>query len=442
MCTCRRLAQVRSPASCGSTAAAGAEGFPIPDGAAGLLSRGIAVASVEYRLTSQAGQFGIFPVTFPAQIEDVKGAVRFLRANAAKYRLDPARLGSWGASAGGHLSALLATSGGIAALEGSTGGNLGFSSAVQAAADYFGPTDLLNLNPDVTFPPGSTIDHDAPGSPGSHLIGFDQPGEGLGVLRGNPSNDPTPFPFFVKLVNAANPITWVDATDPPIHIAHGTDDTLVARRQSTRLAAALHAAGVSYQHNRVIGAGHGLGGPNDTAVHLFFVQNFFGSQALVSICSADVATAACPCGNAGDPGHGCANSQVASIGALLVAGGSQAPATMTLQALGMPANALCIFVQGDAELGAPASFGDGLRCAGGHLLRLGARSAVQGAALFPDAVAGDPSIQAKSTQLGFPIPAGAVRNYFNYYRDSSGSFCPPPSGSTFNATNGMRITWP
>ena len=416
--------------------------FPIPAGAAGLLARGIAVASVDYRLTTQAGQFGAFPVTFPAQIEDVKGAVRFLRANAATYGLDPARFGSWGSSAGGHLSALLATSGGVAELEGSTGGNLGSSSAVQAAADYFGPIDFWNMNPDVTTPPGSSIDHDAALSPESRLIGFDQPGQGIGVLRANQSNPNPPFPFFVNLVNQANPITWVDASDPPMHVAHGSGDVAVPRMQGKRLATALRAAGVPYAHNLAIGAGHGLGGPNDTAVHLFFVQEFFGTQAIETTCSADGSLASCPCGNAGDAGHGCANSQAASNGALLVAGGSQNPSTMTIQALGMLPNALCIFVQGDAALGAPVAFGDGLRCAGGHLLRLASRNASQGSALFPDPAAGNLSIQARSSQLGQPIPPGGTRHYLTYFRDSSPAFCPPPSGSNFNSTNGLKIVWP
>ena len=74
---------------------------------------GPAGATLDYRLTSQAGQFGAEPVTFPAQIHDVKGAIRWLRANAAAYGLDPRRFGVWGSSAGGHLAALVATSGGL-----------------------------------------------------------------------------------------------------------------------------------------------------------------------------------------------------------------------------------------------------------------------------------------------------------------------------------------
>ncbi|MFG0320255.1 MAG: alpha/beta hydrolase fold domain-containing protein, partial [Planctomycetota bacterium JB042] len=109
-----------------------------------LLQSGFALASFEYRLSCQA--------KWPAQIHDVKGAVRWLRANAATYGLDPERFGVFGGSAGGHLAAFLGTSGGVGAvelggeafvLEGTTGGNLSFSSRVQAVGDFFGPTDFL-----------------------------------------------------------------------------------------------------------------------------------------------------------------------------------------------------------------------------------------------------------------------------------------------------------
>lgn len=409
---------------------------PIP-GVASLLARGIAVASVDYRLTSQAGLFGAFPVTFPAQIEDVKGAIRHLRANAATYGLDPTRFGAWGSSAGGHLAALIGTSGGVASLEGATGGNLAFSSAVQAAVDWFGPIDVLRMNPDVTTPPGSTIDHDATTSPESRLIGFDQPGQGIGVLRAHELDPTPPYPAFVALANALNPITWADANDPPFLIAHGTADTSVPMHQSVRLADALRAAGVPYVYSQAIGLGHGLGGPHDVTVGLFFEQQFFSAQPVATVCSADVASAACPCGNSGDFGHGCANSLDGSNGALLVAGGATPP-TMTLQASGLPANVACIFLQGDA-LAPSVPWGDGVRCTSGALVRLAMKPAIGGFALYPDPAQGNPSIQARSAAAGAPIPPGAARTYQVYYRNAAAAFCPP---ATFNATNGVRIVWP
>lgn len=238
----------------------GGDKFPAGN-AALLMQHGFAVASINYRLTSQGGQYGAFPVIFPAQINDVKGAIRWLRANAATYNLDPARFAAWGSSAGGHLAALAGTSGGVAALEGNIGGNLAFSSAVQAVGDYFGPTDLLNMNPDVTNPPGSTLDHDAPGSPESHLIGYDLPGQGIGVLRANQANPTPPFPALMTLITQVNPIIWVTPNDPPFHIVHGTVDTTVPQNQSTRIANALAAAGVPHIYTPVVGGGHGTNFP-------------------------------------------------------------------------------------------------------------------------------------------------------------------------------------
>ena len=101
-----------------------------------LAAKGYAVASINYRLSQHA--------VFPAQIEDCKAAIRWLRANAAKYHLDPDHIGVWGASAGGHLVAMLGTTGGVKELEG-TGGNLDQSSRVQCVVDWFGPTDLATM---------------------------------------------------------------------------------------------------------------------------------------------------------------------------------------------------------------------------------------------------------------------------------------------------------
>lgn len=238
------------------------------DGAPGsilaLRARGFVVASIGYRLSGQA--------IFPAQIHDVKGAVRFLRANASDYSLDPNRFGAWGSSAGGHLTALLATSGGVAALEGTSGGNVALSSRVQAAVDYFGPTDIININLDVTTPPGSTINHDDPNSPESRLVGWDAPGQGIGDIRANIANPTQPYPALVALCMQVNPITWVSSDDPPILIGHGTADTSVPRKQSTRLDDALAPTGVPHVYYQAGGFGHGyLGSGTDVAAQEFLV---------------------------------------------------------------------------------------------------------------------------------------------------------------------------
>ena len=97
-------------------------------------AKGYAVAAINYRFSQHA--------IFPAQIQDCKAAIRWLRANAQKYGLDSDHFGAWGSSAGGHLVALLGTTAGVKELEG-PGGNADQSSRVQAVVDWYGPTDLL-----------------------------------------------------------------------------------------------------------------------------------------------------------------------------------------------------------------------------------------------------------------------------------------------------------
>lgn len=251
----------------------GGNRFPINNVMSALLQSGFAVASVSYRLTSQAGQYGPgISVTFPAQIHDVKGAVRWLRANASNFNLDPARFGSYGTSAGGHLSALLGASGNVASLEGSVGGNLAFSSRVQACADYFGPTDIININLDVDTPPGSTINHDAPNSPESHLIDWDNPGQGMGDIRANLLNPAAPYPALIALCNQINPISHVSADDPAFFIGHGSIDTSVPIMQSQRLANAL--ATIAHPHTFMISptSGHGALGETINAQTVAFFR--------------------------------------------------------------------------------------------------------------------------------------------------------------------------
>jgi len=134
---------------------AGSKDGPSP--ASSFTAKGYAVAHVGCRLSQEA--------VFPAQIHDCKAAVRWLRANARKYELDPDKFVAWGSSAGGHLVAFLGTSGGVAELEGNVN-DLKESSRVQAVVDWFGPTDFLHVG-DAE----SDLPHKAPGSPESKLIG-------------------------------------------------------------------------------------------------------------------------------------------------------------------------------------------------------------------------------------------------------------------------------
>lgn len=163
---------------------------------------------------------------------------------------------------------------------------------------------------------------------------------------------------------------------------------------------------------------------------------------IAAFCFGDGTTAtACPCSNTGAAGRGCDNS-IATGGALLTGSGAPSPDTVVLAASGMLPTALHVYLQGSQEIANGTPFGDGVRCAGGELLRLVARNAVGGASQFPDPAHGDPSIRERSAALGAPIGAGETRWYQTYYRDPALAFCPAPPGDSWNVTNGVRVLWP
>jgi len=191
-----------------------------------FVARGFAVAAINYRLSQHA--------IFPAQIEDGKAAVRWLRANAARYGYDPEKVASYGASAGGHLAAMLGTAGDVKAFE--VGENLEVSSRVQAVVDFFGPTDFLQMDAHRLSP--EAMVHDTPDSPESQLVG--------GPIRDNPDQ-----------VARANPITYVTPDDPPFLVVHGDADLLVPHHQSELLEAALRKAGVRVRLVTIPGGPHG-----------------------------------------------------------------------------------------------------------------------------------------------------------------------------------------
>ncbi|RBP35180.1 acetyl esterase/lipase [Roseimicrobium gellanilyticum] len=189
----------------------------------GYTERGYAVASINYRLSSHA--------TFPAQIEDCKAAVRWLRAHAKEYGLDPERFGVWGSSAGGHLVALLGTTGDVKEFD--VGANLNVSSRVQAVCDFYGPTDFVKF----ASTPGYES-HAQATSPEAKLLG--------GAPLENKDK-----------AARANSITYVTKDDPPFLIVHGDKDRTVPLNQSEDLHAALKQAGVSTHFHVIHGAGHG-----------------------------------------------------------------------------------------------------------------------------------------------------------------------------------------
>jgi len=196
-----------------------------------------AIACVEYRLTDVA--------IFPAQIHDVKAAVRWLRAHAIEYGFDPQRFGAWGSSAGGHLVALLGVSCGNPYLEGAVGDCLEVSSCVQAVCDFYGPTDFSSL--------------------------MEQRGVGAArrpmaedLLLGGAVEDLT------KLAGLASPLTHVTGASPPFLIMHGSDDRVVPVEQSIAFNEALCAVGVDSTLLIIDGAGHGFSRSELTPVKLFF----------------------------------------------------------------------------------------------------------------------------------------------------------------------------
>ncbi len=162
-------------------------------------------------------------------------------------------------------------------------------------------------------------------------------------------------------------------------------------------------------------------------------------QSMTSFCFGDGSAVACPCVNNGAPGHGCNNSSATGGALLSTAGNPNLSAdTLVFTAAGERPTAFTIFLQGNLEV-APVLFGDGLRCAGGTLKRLYSRNASGGTVSAPQG--GDPSVSARSAALGDTIPIGGTRYYQTYYRDPNPSFCPSPMGSTFNSSNGYRVTW-
>jgi DNA-binding beta-propeller fold protein YncE len=164
----------------------------------------------------------------------------------------------------------------------------------------------------------------------------------------------------------------------------------------------------------------------------------FGPQGFTPFCFGDGTQAtACPCANSGAAGHGCGNSATAN-GALLSARGSVTPDasgtdTVVLTASGVPTGSMVIFLQGSTPIANGATYGDGVLCLDGTLVRLGVATSSSGTAEYP--APGQPSISHRSAiELG----TGLLRYYQTYYRDLDQSFCTP---STFNVTNGIEIGW-
>ncbi|MCW3095910.1 MAG: alpha/beta hydrolase [Chthonomonadaceae bacterium] len=211
-----------------------------------LAQRGYVAVTVEYRLAPK------YP--FPAAVYDVKASVRWLRANAKKYNVNPVLIGAMGGSAGANLAEILGVTEGVKMLEG-TEGNLNQSSAVQAVVSYFGPTDFTKSY-------GKSVDA-AEVLP--LYLGGDLVKERVRHLQ-------------------ASPLYWITPIAAPTLCIHGTKDTYVADEQAHWFVDKMKATGVEAELLTLENAGHGFGGGDarraDEAMFAFFkshlVSRFVG----------------------------------------------------------------------------------------------------------------------------------------------------------------------
>jgi acetyl esterase/lipase len=197
--------------------------------AAQLNPAGYAVAGVSIRSSSQ--------IKFPGQLHDIKAAIRWLRANAVTYRFDPERIAIMGDSSGGWTTAMAALTGDAPELEGSVG-TTGQSSKVQAAVAFYPPTNFLTMDAWALRRCAQPNCHDNELSPESRLVGC-------------------AIQTCADKVDAANPLRYVTAADPPMMILHGGSDPLVPHNQGEQLYMALNKACLDAVFISLPKAGHG-----------------------------------------------------------------------------------------------------------------------------------------------------------------------------------------
>jgi acetyl esterase/lipase len=197
-----------------------------------VADQGYVVASIQYRTVPDGA-------TYVDGVADAKSAIRYLRANAAHYGIDPALVAVWGESAGGYLASMVGTTNGLKQFD--VGANLDQSSDVQAVVDKFGPSDLLKIAAD--FDPAAQLVYEGADNTIAQYVNGSQSGKSF-------QDDPA-------AVAKANPITYVDASDPPFAEFHGSADNIVSPSQTLLLHNALRAAGVDSTRYVIEGAGHG-----------------------------------------------------------------------------------------------------------------------------------------------------------------------------------------
>jgi acetyl esterase/lipase len=198
----------------------------------GALEHNFAVVSVNYRLSSEA--------LFPAAVQDVKTAVRWIRANQKKYLLKGKWIAACGGSAGGNLAAMLGVTENIDDFDDPALGYMEFPSNVQAVVDWFGPINFLTMDEQLAINGRSFEDHRSPGSPESRYLGG-------------------PIFKYPDRARKANPSTYIHSKIPPFFIQHGSKDEMVPFQQSIEFAAEINrrAPGAIVQCEILINAGHG-----------------------------------------------------------------------------------------------------------------------------------------------------------------------------------------
>ena len=214
-----------------------------------LVKNGFVAATINYRLSGEA--------KFPSNINDVKAAIRFLKANAPKFNINSQKVGLWGGSSGGNLVSLAGTSGDIEELEDFSMGNPDVSSKVQAVVDWFGPTDFLKMDEYLKMNGVADPGHSSPDSHESQALGAHI----------------TQVP---DLVAKANPETYITPDDPPFVIQHGKEDRTAPFQLSEIFAAKLKAVigDDKVTISLLEGAGHG-GAQFNTKENLAEVISFF-----------------------------------------------------------------------------------------------------------------------------------------------------------------------
>ena len=197
-----------------------------------MLKAGYAIASIDYRLSGEA--------QFPAAVQDARESVRFLRANAVQYNLNPDKMAVFGQSAGGNIAAMVGVTGNIGDYDDASLGNAGVSSAVQAVIDQYGPTDFLQMDAQAKAQGCAASDqaHNDASSFESAYIGA--------AIQTLPDQ-----------VKKSNPMTYISKDTPPFLIQKGDQDCTVPIESTKMLADALSAAKLDVTYTSLAGAGHG-----------------------------------------------------------------------------------------------------------------------------------------------------------------------------------------